>query len=42
MGDKIPREVCHTEISIKEKGNWIFDGWQGTYTKGTQTNFRLQ
>ena len=42
MGDKILREVYHTEIWIKEKGKWMFDGWQGTYTKGTQTNFKPQ
>src|SRR6185295_8049686 len=39
MGDKILGEVYHTEIWIKEKGKWMFDGWQGTYTKGTQTTF---
>jgi hypothetical protein len=42
MGDKILGEVYHTEIWIKEKGEWKFDGWQGTYTKGTQTNFKPQ
>ena len=42
MGDKILGEVYHTEIWIKEKGEWMFDGWQGTYTKGTQANFRPQ
>ena len=42
MGDKILGEVYHTEIWIKEKGRWMFDGWQGTYTKGTQTNFKPQ
>ena len=42
MGDKILGEVYHTEIWVKEKGKWIFDGWQGTYTKGTQANFRPQ
>jgi hypothetical protein len=42
MGDKILGEVYHTEIWIKEKGKWMFDGWQGTYTKGTQTNFKPQ
>ncbi|TMI84283.1 MAG: nuclear transport factor 2 family protein [Bacteroidetes bacterium] len=40
MGDKILGEVYHTEIWIKEKGEWMFDGWQGTYTKGTQTSFK--
>ena len=40
MGDKILGEVYHTEIWIKEKGKWMFDGWQGTYTKGTQTSFK--
>ena len=42
MGDKILGEVYHTEIWIKEKGEWMFDGWQGTYTKGTQANFKPQ
>jgi hypothetical protein len=42
MGDKILGEVYHTEIWLKEKGKWMFDGWQGTYTKGTQTNFKPQ
>ena len=42
MGDKILGEVYHTEIWIKENGEWMFDGWQGTYTKGTQTNFKPQ
>ena len=42
MGDKILGEVYHTEIWIKEKGKWMFDGWQGTYTKGTQANFTPQ
>ena len=42
MGDKILGEVYYTEIWIKEKRNWMFDGWQGTYTKGTQTNFKPQ
>lgn len=42
MGDKILGEVYHTEIWIKEKGKWMFDGWQGTYTKGTQTTFKPQ
>src|SRR3954470_21324987 len=42
MRDKILGEVYHTEIWIKEKGKWMFDGWQGTYTKGTQTNFKPQ
>jgi hypothetical protein len=42
MGDKMLGEVYHTEIWIKEKGKWMFDGWQGTYTKGTQTNFKPQ
>ena len=42
MGDKILGEVYHTEIWIKEKGEWMFDGWQGTYTKGTQTSFKPQ
>ena len=42
MGDKILGEVYHTEIWIKEKGKWMFDGWQGTYTKGTQASFRPQ
>ena len=42
MGDKILGEVYHTEIWIKEKGKWMFDGWQGTYTKGTQANFKPQ
>ena len=42
MGDKILGEVYHTEIWIKQKGKWMFDGWQGTYTKGTQTNFKPQ
>ena len=36
MGDKILAEVYHTEIWIKEKGKWMFDGWHGTFTKGTQ------
>lgn len=36
LGDKIVAEVYHTEIWIKEKGKWMFDGWQGTYTKGSQ------
>ena len=40
MGDKILGEVYHTEIWIKEKGKWMYDGWQGTYTKGTQTTFK--
>ena len=40
--DKILGEVYYTEIWLKEKGKWMFDGWQGTYTKGTQTNFRPQ
>ena len=42
MGDKILGEVYHTEIWIKEKGKWMFDGWQGTYTKGSQANFKPQ
>jgi len=42
MGDKMLGEVYHTEIWIKEKGKWMFDGWQGTYTKGTQANFKPQ
>jgi hypothetical protein len=42
MGDKILGEVYHTEIWIKKRGKWMFDGWQGTYTKGTQTNFKPQ
>ena len=42
MGDKILGEVYHTEIWIKKKGKWMFDGWQGTYTKGTQANFKPQ
>ena len=42
MGDKILGEVYHTEIWIKEKGKWMFDGWQGTYTKGTQATFKPQ
>ena len=42
MGDKILGEVYHTEIWIKKKGKWMFDGWQGTYTKGTQTSFKPQ
>ena len=42
MGDKILGEVYHTEIWIKQKGKWMFDGWHGTYTKGTQTNFKPQ
>jgi len=42
MGDKILGEIYHTEIWIKEKGKWMFDGWQGTYTKGTQTTFKPQ
>ena len=42
MEDKILGEVYYTEIWIKEKGKWMFDGWQGTYTKGTQTNFKPQ
>ena len=42
MGDKILGEVYYTEIWLKEKGKWMFDGWQGTYTKGTQTNFKPQ
>jgi hypothetical protein len=42
MGDKILGEVYHTEIWIKQKGKWMFDGWQGTYTKGTQTSFKPQ
>ena len=40
--DKILGEVYYTEIWLKEKGKWMFDGWQGTYTKGTQTNFKPQ
>src|SRR5204862_907403 len=42
MGDKILGEVYHTEIWIKEKWKWMFDGWQGTHTKGTQTTFKPQ
>jgi hypothetical protein len=42
MGDKILGGVYYTEIWIKEKGKWMFDGWQGTYTKGTQTTFKPQ
>jgi Domain of unknown function (DUF4440) len=42
MGDKILGEVYYTEIWIKEKGKWMFDGWQGTYTKGTQATFKPQ
>jgi hypothetical protein len=37
-GDKMIAEVYHTEIWVKEKGKWMFNGWQGTYTKATQTN----
>jgi hypothetical protein len=42
MGDKLLGEVYHTEIWIKQKGKWMFNGWQGTYTKGTQANFKPQ
>ena len=31
MSDKILAEVYHTEIWIKEKGKWLFNGWQGTF-----------
>lgn len=36
MGDKVLAEVYHTEIWLKEKGKWMFDGWHGTYTKESQ------
>ena len=40
MGDKVLGEVYHTELWIKQNGKWMFDGWQGTYTKAMQQNFR--
>jgi len=30
------KEVFHTEIWLKKNGEWMFDGWHGTYTKETQ------
>ncbi len=33
MDDKVLGEVYHTEIWVKEKGKWMFNGWQGTYVK---------
>ncbi len=42
MGDKVLGEVYHTEIWIKEKGKWMFNGWQGTYAKGAQANLNPQ
>jgi len=41
MGDKVLAEVYHTEIWLKEKGKWMFDGWQGTYTKESQGQLEL-
>ena len=34
--DVVYGEVYHTEIWLKKNGKWVFDGWQGTYTKETQ------
>ncbi len=31
-------EVYHTEIWRKEKGKWMFNGWQGTLTKEAAAN----
>ena len=33
LGDKRLIEVFYTEIWLKEKGKWLFNGWQGTVTK---------
>ncbi len=41
MGDKVLAEVYHTEIWLKEKGKWLFDGWHGTYTKESQNQLEL-
>src|SRR5258706_8415371 len=41
MGDKVLAEVYHTEIWLKEKGKWMFDGWHGTYTKQSQNELEL-
>jgi hypothetical protein len=38
MGDKAMAEVFHTEIWRKEKGKWMFNGWQGTLTKEAAAN----
>ncbi len=38
MSNKVVAEVYHTEIWIKEKEKWMFDGWQGTYTKDSPAN----
>ncbi len=42
MSDKPVAEVFHTEIWIKEKGKWMFNGWQGTLTKESQANLNPQ
>ncbi len=42
MGDKLMAEVFHTEIWRKEKGKWMFNGWQGTLTKEIQANLNSQ
>jgi hypothetical protein len=34
-------EVFYTEIWLKEKGQWMYDGWQGTYTKESQNQLEL-
>jgi len=41
MGEKVLAEVYHTEIWLKEKGKWLFDGWHGTYTKESQNQLEL-
>ncbi len=41
MGDNVLAEVYHTEIWLKEKGKWMFDGWHGTYTKESQNKLEL-
>jgi len=38
MGDKLMAEVFHTQIWKKEKGKWMFNGWQGTLTKEAAAN----
>lgn len=42
MGDKLMAEALHTQIWKKEKGKWMFDGWQGTLTKESQGKINLQ
>ena len=33
LGEQMLVEVFYTEIWLKEKGKWLFNGWQGTVTK---------